>query len=144
MVKIPISEVNWFGGERYVTHVLIEGKNFRFHTNVIIDTGSPWSIIMETDLKTKTRIPYTSYPIVKRVNVIVPVDLIDLGKCTLKFHDVEDKIVSFEHNMFGGRITQRNIEFIQALPSILGKDFLDEHNLFIGKRDDSGRRYLQD
>jgi hypothetical protein len=46
--------------------------------------------------------------------------------------------------MFGGRITQRNIEFVQTLPSILCKDFLDEHNLFIGKRDDSGRRYLQD
>jgi hypothetical protein len=105
-----------------------------FQTNVIIDTGSPWSIIMETDLKTKTRIPYTSYSVVKRVNVIVPVDLIDLGKCISKFRDAEDKIVSFEHNMFDGRIVQRNVEFIQALPSILGKDFLDKHNLFIGKR----------
>ena len=132
------------GGGRYMVPASIIGRNFRLFTNFVIDTGSPWSILMEHDLKAKTRIPYASYPKVNRVNLIIPIDLMKLGKCKIVFRDRDGQPVEFDQELYGGMLVNRQIELIQTIPSFLGKDFLDEHNLFVGKRGDDGVRYMED
>ena len=144
-MQILVNDITWAGGERYMVPLRITGSGFNFFTDAIIDTGSPWSIIMESDLKTKTRIPDSKLPKVNTVNLITKIDLIDLhGDCKLIFKDKDNNAVQFIHKMYGGMFVDRNIQVIQAFPSFIGKDFLDKNNLFVGKRDELGKRYLQD
>jgi hypothetical protein len=143
-MKIPVNDFNWAGGERYIVSLRISGPGFNFLTDAIIDTGSPWSIIMESDLKTKTRVPYSKLPTYKIVNLITQIKLLELsGDCKLIFRDVDNNAVQFSHKMYGGMFVNRNIQLTQAFPSFIGKDFLDKNNLFIGKRDENGKRHLE-
>lgn len=97
---------------------------------------------MENDLK-RTRIPYTQLPKIQKVS-LGPIDLflIDLGDCDLIFRDIDNNPITLKHKTYGGILAQRNIQLIQILPSILGRDFLVKYNFDI-KRDEYGNPFLQ-
>ncbi len=139
-MKVPILEKEWLGAIREIVHVKIMGKNIDLETDAMIDTGSPDTFLSLTDLASKTRIPYTSYKKEKLVGIgATKMNMINLGICKIIFHDIEDKPVPINHNLFGGIPTTRDGYII---PTIIGKDFLDNHSLnIIGK---PGKKYLKE
>jgi|YelNatPaOPRAMG01_1025707.scaffolds.fasta_scaffold144708_3 hypothetical protein len=141
-MKIPLTKGFLLGAERDIATFTVIGKNFHIITRAIVDTGSPFTILMENDLK-RTRIPYTQLPKLQKVNLgPIAIFLIDLGDCDLLFRDVDNNPITLKHKIYGGVIAQRNLQIIQILPSILGRDFLVKYNFDI-KRDEEGNVYLQ-
>ncbi|MGC8622283.1 MAG: hypothetical protein ACP5U0_10250 [Caldisphaera sp.] len=140
-MKVPILEKEWLGATREIVHLKIVGKNINFETDAMIDTGSPDTFLSYTDLKAKTRIPYTSYKKEKLVAIgNTKMYMINLGMGKLIFQDKDNKSVSIDHSLLGGIPTNPNSTAVYIIPTILGKDFLDEHSLnIVGK---PGRKYL--
>lgn len=139
-MKILLSKGNLLGGERDIANFTVIGKNLHLTTTAILDNGSPFTIIMENDLK-RTRIPYTHLPQNQQVNLgPVKLSLIDLGDCDLVFRTEENEIIKLKNKVYGGILVQRNVQVI--LPSILGRDFLVKYNFSI-RRDEEGNPYLQ-
>jgi hypothetical protein len=60
----------------------------------------------------------------------------------LLFRDADNNPITLKHKIYGGVIAQRNLQIIQILPSIFGRDFLVKYNFDI-KRDEEGNVYLQ-
>lgn len=138
-MKVPILEKEWLGAIREIVRVKIIGKNINLETDAMIDTGSPDTFLSFTDLAFKTRIPYTSYKKEKLVGIgTTKMNMINLGLCKIIFHDIDNKPVSIDHNLLAGIPTSKGGGYI--IPTILGKDFLDNHSLnIIGK---TGKKYL--
>lgn len=137
-MKVPILEKEWLGAIREIVHVKITGKNIDLETDAMIDTGSPDTFLSFTDLESKTRIPYASYKKEKLVGIgTTKMNMINLGLCKIIFQDENNKPVSIDHNLLGGISTSRAG---YTIPTILGKDFLDNHLLnIVGK---PGKKYL--
>ena len=141
-MKIPLSKGKMLGAERDIAFFTVIGSNLNLSVSAIVDTGSPVTIISESDLK-RSRLPYTQLPKQQIVSLgPIKLGLVDLGECTLIFRDMENNPLNLNHKMFGGIFMQRNIELSQTLPSILGRDFLVKYNFDI-KRDEHGNVYLQ-
>lgn len=141
-MKIPLSKGKLLGAERDIANLTVIGKNLHLTTTSIVDNGSPFTIIMESDLK-RTRIPYTSLPKTQTVYLgPVKLFLVDLGDCDLVFRDFDNNVIKLKNRVYGGILTKRNIQLIQAFPSILGRDFLVKYNFNI-RRDEEGNPFLQ-
>jgi hypothetical protein len=97
---------------------------------------------MESDLK-RTRLAYSGLPKSQKVS-LGPLDifLIDLGDCDITFRDVENNTIVLKQKLYGGVLAQRNLELVQILPSIVGRDFLVKYNFNI-IRDEHGNAFLQ-
>jgi len=137
-MKVPILEKEWLGAVREIVSVSIKGHNINFKTDAMIDSGSPKTFISTIDLRTKTRIPFSSYKKEALVKIGgAKMYMIDLGQCELTFYDIDNKPISITHHLFGGIATTQDG---YSIPTIIGKDFLDEHSLnIIGK---TGKKYL--
>jgi hypothetical protein len=59
-MKIPLTKGFLLDVERDTATFTVIRKNFHIITRAIVDTGSPFTILMENDLK-RTRISYTQY-----------------------------------------------------------------------------------
>jgi len=137
-MKVPILEKEWLGAVREIVPVSIKSSNINFKTDAMIDSGSSKTFISTIDLQTKTRIPFSNYK--KEELVLIggaKMYMIDIGQSELTFYDIDNKPISITHHLFGGIATTQNGYLI---PTIIGKDFLDEHSLnIIGK---TGKKYL--
>lgn len=141
-MKIPLSKGKLLGAERDIANFTIIGRNLHITITAIVDNGSPFTIVMENDLK-RTRMPYTKLPTAQKVN-LGPISLFlkDLGDCDLVFKDIESNILKLKHKVYGGILVQRKIQLVQILPSILGRDFLTKNNFNL-IRNEHGNPYLQ-
>jgi len=101
-MEIPLSKGKLLGAERDIANFTVIGRNLRLTTSAIVDNGSPFTIIMESDLK-RTRIPYTSLPTFQKVNLGgIPLFLKDLGDCDLVFRTTENEVITLKHKIYGG------------------------------------------
>lgn len=140
MLKIPLVRGKSLGFERDIATFSVKYKNFpRILNTAIVDTGCPFIILSETALR-KTRIPYKNLPSMSKPVQVGPMvlELKDLGECELFFRDEDDKSVEpFRSQVYVGVISnlKKNQFLAQEIPSFIGKDFFDKHDLSIIKKE---------
>lgn len=141
-MKIPLEEMKLLGESRYVVSCSIQTSRIvTLNLLAILDTGSPFTIIMEKDLR-RRRIPHIQFKQVKELVVgNTKINLIDLGSGNINFIDANGKRVTFQHKLLGGILASRNPVLIESMPSLIGKDFLTKHNL--GLIPEKDRWYLK-
>jgi len=131
MFKIPLFSGKSLGFERdMVTFSVKYGNLPNFFCKGIVDTGCPFTIISESSIK-RTRIHYSSKPSKYNVQLgSINMDLIELGICEINFRDENGEIKKFEQEIYVG-IPKVKGYLAQELPSLIGKDFLNNHSLSI-------------
>jgi len=142
-MRFLLNDIDWLGGPRAAINSLINFGGISLTTTFLVDTGSPFTIISENDLK-KTRLAYTKCEHYQRIIIGTPMDLKKLGEAQIIFKDETGNSVPFSHPVYVGIIVNRNQELIKRLSlSFLGKDFLDKYNLCITKKDETGQRRME-
>jgi hypothetical protein len=143
VAKFALQEAEWGGGPRATINAIVKIGSTSIPVTFLIDTGSPYTIIVENDLK-RTRLPYTAFKKFCRATVGVSMDLKELGEIEIIFRDEAGNGSSFKNKAYAGIISNRDPRLIQFMSfSFLGKDFLDKFNLGTTKRDENGIRHLE-
>jgi len=99
----------------------------------LIDTGSPWTVLSTKDA-IKMRLP------IKKMRKGQSVGLAGLkffrhniGKASFTFKTQDDKSIALAVQDLGvlvpTKLDKKVLKQIQPIPSIIGNDFLEEHNL---------------
>ena len=143
-MKIPIVYGNSLGAPRHMATHSVVSDIFHLQSRSIIDTGCPFTIITEPNLM-RTRVPisrldYTSSAWLGNMKL----KLASLGICKLNFIDTENKLVSFEQEVYAGKaeLPDGN-QLINAFPNFIGLDFLRKHRLAVIPIDADGLPYLE-
>jgi len=137
-IKIPLFKAKSLGFERDMATFSIKyGTLPTLFSTAIVDTGCPFVILSENVLG-KTRIPYMSFPSLERPVSLGPVsmELKNLGECDIFFKDESGNTLEppFKQTIYAGiPILGRNQKLNFELPSFIGKEFLDKHQLSIVK-----------
>lgn len=143
--RIPLFKAKSLGFERDMASFSIKyGTLPNFTASAIVDTGCPYIIISESQIK-KTRIPYKDKPSLAKPLSLgkIALELKDLGICEIFFRDEDNKTIAYKESIYVGipiNLSQGDI-LIQQLPSFIGKEFLDKNYLSVIKARDN-KTYL--
>jgi len=148
VLKIPLIKGKSLGFERdMVTFSLKWGALPRVIASGIVDTGYPYVILSENVFK-RSRIPYNSLPVEPSpVNIGgITLELKNLGECHLFFRNEEGNLVELiKQRVFVGVPIgfKNNQMLIKEIPSFIGNEFLDSHDLSI-MNDKGGKKFITD
>ncbi len=139
-MKIPLSSQYLAGAERIVVEAIILYKNIPIKERLLVDTGSPYTMISEKRLQKSVRLPNLEvcgsiqlgginvpYKNAGQVNI----QLFDKEVADIKSFDIDLYLLCFAPN------------YLPYISSFIGKDFIDKYNLAISKKDPTGSRYLE-
>lgn len=136
-IRIPLFKGKRFGFERdMVTFSFKYGNLPTTICNAIVDTGCPFVIVSDSILK-RTRIPYSKINTSQIVSIAsIQLQLKPLNDCGLTFKTENGEPLLFNHKIYGGIPTTKGY-LAQEIPSFLGKDFFDTHQISIIKTTNS-------
>ncbi|RLI99901.1 MAG: hypothetical protein DRP03_02040 [Candidatus Aenigmatarchaeota archaeon] len=122
------------GAERRVLTFLVRSCGFikLRAISAIVDTGSPFTFISQSDLR-GLRIP-KNLPMVRQINLLIPLKIYSVGECEIWLKDENSKYVPFKTNLHIAVPAIQKIMIPGGMPSIVGTDFLDRYNMAVGKK----------
>ena len=143
--KIPGTFRKWAKGILPHFSCTIKVGNFHIRTNVLLDTGSPFTTISPKDYK-RTRLKIGKSHQATCLLAGVKFSRVSIPKgVQYKFLNDKGKVITLysDDTVFLVPIQKQNEKMVQSIPSILGIDFLKSNGLRFVTEPDSDIAYIE-